>query len=134
MIFGFTTNRRYPDREPVPETVLLNPSIEPLSDEEDEGWEGCLSVPACRSGKAHRAARARLCSRRGVWLRMGCLVLVRSGPGADTAARLSFRNAPGAAPADRSAAADTQLYMPAAFIRLRTRPGRGTARWYSRNG
>ena len=49
VIFGFTTNRRYPDREPVPETVLLNPSIEPLSDEEDEGWEGCLSVPGLRA-------------------------------------------------------------------------------------
>ena len=49
VIFGFTTNRRYPDREPVPETVLLNPSIEPLSDEEEEGWEGCLSVPGLRA-------------------------------------------------------------------------------------
>ncbi len=49
VIFGFTKNRRYPDREPVPETVLLNPSIEALSDEEDEGWEGCLSVPGLRA-------------------------------------------------------------------------------------
>ena len=49
VIFGFTTNRRYPDREPVPETVLLNPSIEPLSDDEEEGWEGCLSVPGLRA-------------------------------------------------------------------------------------
>jgi peptide deformylase len=49
VIFGFTQNRRYPDREPVPETVLLNPTIEPLSDEEDEDWEGCLSVPGLRA-------------------------------------------------------------------------------------
>ncbi len=49
VIFGFTKNRRYPDREPVPETVLLNPSIEPLSDDEEEGWEGCLSVPGLRA-------------------------------------------------------------------------------------
>ena len=49
VIFGFTTNRRYPHREPVPETVLLNPSIEPLSDDEEEGWEGCLSVPGLRA-------------------------------------------------------------------------------------
>jgi len=49
VIFDFTTNRRYPDREPVPETVLLNPSIEPLSDDEEEGWEGCLSVPGLRA-------------------------------------------------------------------------------------
>jgi peptide deformylase len=49
VIFGFTTNRRYPDREPVPETVLINPRIEPLSDDEEEGWEGCLSVPGLRA-------------------------------------------------------------------------------------
>jgi peptide deformylase len=49
VIFGFTKNRRYPDREPVPETVLLNPAIEPLSDDEEEGWEGCLSVPGLRA-------------------------------------------------------------------------------------
>ena len=48
VIFGFTSNRRYPDREPVPETVLLNPSIEPLADIEVEDWEGCLSVPGMR--------------------------------------------------------------------------------------
>lgn len=58
VIFGFTTNRRYPDREPVPETVLLNPVIEPLSDEEEEGWEGCLSVPGLR-GVVPRRARIR---------------------------------------------------------------------------
>ncbi len=58
VIFGFTRNRRYPDREPVPETVLLNPSIEALSDEEDEGWEGCLSVPGLR-GVVPRFARIR---------------------------------------------------------------------------
>jgi peptide deformylase len=33
----------------VPETVLINPSIEPLSDEEEDGWEGCLSVPGLRA-------------------------------------------------------------------------------------
>jgi peptide deformylase len=58
VIFGFTKNRRYPDREPVPETVLLNPRIEALSDEEDEGWEGCLSVPGLR-GVVPRFARIR---------------------------------------------------------------------------
>ena len=58
VIFGFTKNRRYPDREPVPETVLLNPSIEALSDEEEEGWEGCLSVPGLR-GVVPRFARIR---------------------------------------------------------------------------
>ncbi len=46
--FGFKQNTRYPDAPPVPETVLINPSITPLSDEEIEGWEGCLSVPGLR--------------------------------------------------------------------------------------
>jgi peptide deformylase len=48
VIFGFTHNERYPEAPPVPETVLINPSIEPLSDDEEEGWEGCLSVPGMR--------------------------------------------------------------------------------------
>lgn len=49
VIFGFGSNARYPDAPPVPETVLINPQIEPLSDVEEEGWEGCLSVPGLRA-------------------------------------------------------------------------------------
>jgi peptide deformylase len=49
VIFGFGANLRYPDAPPVPETVLINPQIEPLSDAEEEGWEGCLSVPGLRA-------------------------------------------------------------------------------------
>jgi peptide deformylase len=48
VIFGVTANPRYPDVEPVPETVLVNPVLTPLSGEEEEGWEGCLSVPGMR--------------------------------------------------------------------------------------
>ena len=48
VIFGFSKNERYPDAPPVPETVLLNPVLTPLSDELDDGWEGCLSVPGLR--------------------------------------------------------------------------------------
>jgi peptide deformylase len=48
VIFGVKANPRYPDVEEVPDTVLINPEIERLSDEEDEGWEGCLSVPGMR--------------------------------------------------------------------------------------
>lgn len=49
VIFGSdAVNPRYPDAPPVPKTVLLNPVITPLSDEEEEGWEGCLSVPGLR--------------------------------------------------------------------------------------
>jgi peptide deformylase len=48
VIFGFEHNPRYPDAPAVPRTVLINPTITALSDEEEEGWEGCLSVPGLR--------------------------------------------------------------------------------------
>jgi peptide deformylase len=48
VIFGFERNERYPNEEAVPFTVLINPSIEPMSDEMEEDWEGCLSVPGMR--------------------------------------------------------------------------------------
>lgn len=48
VIFGFQHNPRYPQAGPVPQTVLINPVITPLGDEEEEGWEGCLSVPGLR--------------------------------------------------------------------------------------
>jgi len=48
VIFGVTSNPRYPDIEPVPDTVLINPVLTPISDEMEEGWEGCLSVPGMR--------------------------------------------------------------------------------------
>jgi peptide deformylase len=58
VIFGFKQNQRYPDAPPVPETVLVNPVITPLSGEEIEGWEGCLSVPGLR-GVVPRYVRIR---------------------------------------------------------------------------
>jgi peptide deformylase len=48
VIFGFKDNLRYPDAPTVPETVLLNPVLTPLSEEIEEAWEGCLSVPGMR--------------------------------------------------------------------------------------
>lgn len=48
VIFGFEHSERYPDAPAVPYTVLINPVLTPLSDEEEEGWEGCLSVPGLR--------------------------------------------------------------------------------------
>jgi peptide deformylase len=48
VIFGFEQNPRYPEASAVPETVLINPIITPLGDEEEDGWEGCLSVPGLR--------------------------------------------------------------------------------------
>jgi len=47
-IFGFDNNPRYPDENTVPKTILINPKITPLSDEKEEAWEGCLSVPGMR--------------------------------------------------------------------------------------
>jgi peptide deformylase len=48
VIYGFQENQRYPDAPAVPETVLINPVLQPLSDEVEDGWEGCLSVPGLR--------------------------------------------------------------------------------------
>jgi peptide deformylase len=48
VIFGVGANPRYPDAEEVPYTVLINPTLEPIGTEMEEGWEGCLSVPGMR--------------------------------------------------------------------------------------
>jgi peptide deformylase len=49
VIFGSgALNPRYPQAPVVPPTVLINPTLTPLSDEMEEGWEGCLSVPGLR--------------------------------------------------------------------------------------
>jgi peptide deformylase len=48
VIFGIASHPNYPDADPVPQTVLINPVIEALSPHEQEGWEGCLSVPGMR--------------------------------------------------------------------------------------
>ncbi len=58
VIFGFSHNERYPEAPPVPRTVLINPVIEALGDDQVEGWEGCLSVPGLR-GLVSRLARIR---------------------------------------------------------------------------
>ncbi|WP_296001391.1 peptide deformylase [Rugamonas sp.] len=48
VIYGFKQNARYPDAPQVPETVLINPVLTPLSDQQDAAFEGCLSVPGLR--------------------------------------------------------------------------------------
>lgn len=58
VIFGIGANPRYPEAEPVPTTVLINPTIEVLSADTDDGWEGCLSVPGMR-GLVRRFTRLR---------------------------------------------------------------------------
>jgi len=58
VIFGVAHNPRYPEAEEVPDTVLINPVLMPLSDELEEDWEGCLSVPGLR-GMVPRYTRIR---------------------------------------------------------------------------
>ena len=58
VIFGVERNPRYPQAEPVPYTELINPIITPLSEEMEDGWEGCLSVPGLR-GVVPRYRRVR---------------------------------------------------------------------------
>lgn len=53
VIFEVESNPRYPDAEPVPQTVLINPFITPFGSEMEEDWEGCLSLPGMR-GKVPR--------------------------------------------------------------------------------
>jgi peptide deformylase len=48
VIFGVKSNPRYPHVEDVPDTVLINPVLEPLGADVEEDWEGCLSVPGMR--------------------------------------------------------------------------------------
>jgi peptide deformylase len=48
VVFGLKSNPRYPDAEAVPYTVLINPVITPLGEDQEDGWEGCLSVPGMR--------------------------------------------------------------------------------------
>jgi peptide deformylase len=59
VIFGTgAPNPRYPDAEVVPPTVLINPELEPIGEELERGWEGCLSVPGMR-GLVTRSKRLR---------------------------------------------------------------------------
>jgi peptide deformylase len=58
VVFGIEHNPRYPDATPVPATVLVNPEITPLTADEEDGWEGCLSVPGMR-GLVSRVTRIR---------------------------------------------------------------------------
>jgi peptide deformylase len=48
IIFGVEANPRYPQAEPVPLTVLINPTLSAIGEEMEDGWEGCLSVPGMR--------------------------------------------------------------------------------------
>lgn len=58
VIFGFAASERYPEAEAVPQTILINPVITPLGNDEENAWEGCLSVPGLR-GEVPRFTRIR---------------------------------------------------------------------------
>jgi peptide deformylase len=58
-VIEVAANPRYPDAPQVPLTVLVNPVVTPLTDELEEGWEGCLSVPDMR-GRVPRYTAVRL--------------------------------------------------------------------------
>lgn len=58
VVFGFDKSERYPQAEAVPQTILINPVITPVSADEELGWEGCLSVPGMR-GEVPRFAAIR---------------------------------------------------------------------------
>ncbi|WP_404477845.1 peptide deformylase [Novosphingobium sp. BL-52-GroH] len=58
MIFGFDESPRYPGEPAVPVTTLINPWLEILTEETEDGWEGCLSVPGMR-GLVPRATHVR---------------------------------------------------------------------------
>jgi len=58
VIFGVEANPRYPEVEPVPTTILINPRLELMGNEMDQAWEGCLSVPGLR-GLVPRYTRLR---------------------------------------------------------------------------
>ena len=53
-------NPRYPYKPRIPLTVVVNPVIEPLDDEQFENNEGCLSVPNMR-GNVMRSVNVRVC-------------------------------------------------------------------------
>lgn len=58
VIFGFQDSPRYPNAPSVPQTILINPVLTPVGDEQEDGWEGCLSVPGLR-GLVPRYTRLR---------------------------------------------------------------------------
>ena len=59
VVYGVAANPRYPDAPPIPLTVLVNPRITPVGDEQEQDWEGCLSIPDLR-GRVPRWACLRV--------------------------------------------------------------------------
>ncbi len=69
VIFGISSNPRYPEAPPIPETILINPELTPLGDDLESGWEGCLSVPGLRAEVPRtRRLRYRALTPAGAWI------------------------------------------------------------------
>jgi peptide deformylase len=67
VIFEVQRNPRYPDAGEVPYTVLVNPTLTPLGEVTEDGWEGCLSVPGLRGlVPRYRRLRYRGCDANGL--------------------------------------------------------------------
>jgi peptide deformylase len=58
-VIEVASNPRYPDAPSIPLTVVINPVVTPLTEEMEDGWEGCLSVPDMR-GRVPRYTEVRL--------------------------------------------------------------------------
>ncbi len=56
--FGFKSKNPLCEGRSIPQTVLVNPVIEPIGEETEEDWEGCLSLPGLR-GVVRRAKKIR---------------------------------------------------------------------------
>ncbi len=59
VVFEVETNPRYPDAESIPLSVLINPKISPTTQQMEDDWEGCLSLPDLR-GKVPRYTQVRV--------------------------------------------------------------------------
>lgn len=58
-VYGIAANPRYPTAPAIPLTVLINPRLRPLTEDLEEDWEGCLSLPDLR-GRVPRYTRIRV--------------------------------------------------------------------------
>jgi peptide deformylase len=65
-------NPRYPQKPKVPLTVLINPKITPLTEDTEDDWEGCLSIPDLRGQvPRYRTIRVQALDRDGKELDFG---------------------------------------------------------------
>ena len=58
-VYGFAKNLRYPEMEPIEKTVLINPDIYFFSEEKNDFYEGCLSLPNIK-GLVSRSTNIRI--------------------------------------------------------------------------